>query len=108
VVLGLTALAFAELPAGDIGFGMAVAAGVWALGEAARNRHKVTLRARDGMLELDVVDDGAGTAEPSPGTGRGIAGMRERAAMLGGTLDAGPLPGGGFRVHAVLPLEAPR
>ena len=256
VVLGLTALAFAELPAGDIGFGMAVAAGVWALGEAARNRHKaiaegarravgeeqariarelhdviahsvsvivvqaaaaddifderpdqaraalrsiesagrealaelrrllapvrapdggdppapqpglerldelaaplraaglavavhrddtaggplpagvdlsayrivqealtntlrhagaaraeVTLRARDGMLELDVIDDGAGTAAPSPGTGRGIAGMRERAAMLGGTLDAGPLPGGGFRVHAVLPLEAPR
>jgi signal transduction histidine kinase len=32
--------------------------------------------------------------------------MRERATMLGGTLDAGPLPGGGFRVHARLPVEA--
>ena len=39
-VLGLTAIAWTELPAGDIGFGMAIAAGVWALGEAARNRHK--------------------------------------------------------------------
>jgi signal transduction histidine kinase len=34
--------------------------------------------------------------------------MRERTAMLGGTLDAGPVPGGGFRVHARLPLEAGR
>ena len=40
------------------------------------------------------------------GSGRGIAGMRERATMLGGTLEAGPLPDGGFRVHARLPLEA--
>ena len=256
-VLGLTALAWTELPAGDIGFGGAVAAGVWALGEAARNRHKaisestrravgeeqariarelhdviahsvsvivvqaaaaddvfderpdqaraalrsiesagrealgelrrllapvqpsadgappapqpgldrldelvaplraaglevevrredaqrgaplpagvdlsayrivqealtntlrhagaaraeVTVRALDGMLELEVVDDGRGAPGPSAGAGRGIAGMRERAAMLGGTLEAGPLPGGGFRVHARLPLEAPR
>ena len=43
---------------------------------------------------------------PTDGGGRGIAGMRERATMLGGTLDAGPLPDGGFRVHARLPLEA--
>jgi signal transduction histidine kinase len=36
---------------------------------------------------------------------RGIVGMRERARLLGGTLDAGPLPDGGFRVRADLPLE---
>ena len=45
-----------------------------------------------------------GRPEPAGGGGRGIAGMRERAAMLGGTLEAGPLPEGGFRVHARLPL----
>jgi signal transduction histidine kinase len=59
------------------------------------------------MLELDVLDDGhGGPSSAADGGGRGIAGMRERVAMLGGTLDAGPLPGGGFRVRARLPLEA--
>ena len=56
------------------------------------------------MLELDVVDDGRGTAQPRPAPAAASPGMRERAAMLGGTLEAGPLPGGGFRVHARLPL----
>jgi signal transduction histidine kinase len=66
------------------------------------------VRATAGMLELEVLDDGrGGAASPEDGAGRGIAGMRERTAMLGGTLDAGPLPDGGFRVHARLPLEAP-
>ncbi len=257
VVLGLTALSYAELSPGDVGFGMAIAAGVWALGEAARNRHKaieegtrravgeeqariarelhdviahsvsvivvqaaaaddvfderpdqaraalrsiesagrdalaelrrllapvgggpsddepaqpqpglhrldeliaplraagldvavtregadgaslpagvdlsayrivqealtntlrhagassaeVAVRRLPGCLELEIVDDGRATAGPSPGSGRGIAGMRERAAMLGGTLEAGPRDGGGFGVRARLPLEAPR
>ena len=54
-------------------------------------------------LELDVTDTGIG-GDPS-GNGSGIAGMRERAAALGGELTAGPRPGGGFRVHAVLPLD---
>ncbi|MDA0170367.1 histidine kinase [Solirubrobacter taibaiensis] len=53
-------------------------------------------------LQLEVRDDGPGHA-PSKGTGQGIVGMRERAALFGGELEAGPLPSGGFRVHARLP-----
>jgi signal transduction histidine kinase len=61
-------------------------------------------------LELTVVDDGrgaaAGLAEPAaPGAGRGNAGMRERAAMLGGRFTAGPRAGGGYQVHATLPCQ---
>jgi signal transduction histidine kinase len=60
-------------------------------------------------LEITVADDGRGAAAAlagpaTPGAGRGITGMRERAAMLGGTFAAGPRPGGGYRVHAVLPF----
>jgi signal transduction histidine kinase len=75
------------------------------LRHAGASRAEVTVRAGAGRLELDVVDDGAGPTHASHGAGRGIAGMRERAAMLGGTLEAGPRPEGGFRVHASLPLE---
>jgi signal transduction histidine kinase len=76
------------------------------LRHAGATRAQVTVHAGAGTLELDVLDDGAAPAPASDGAGRGIAGMRERAAMLGGTLDAGPRPEGGFRVHASLPLEA--
>jgi signal transduction histidine kinase len=40
----------------------------------------------------------------APGPGHGLAGMRERVALLGGSLSAGPAPGGGFIVTAILPL----
>jgi signal transduction histidine kinase len=53
-------------------------------------------------LDIEVTDAGVGGV-PVPG-GSGIAGMRERVTALGGDLEAGPKPGGGFRVHAVLPL----
>ncbi|WP_310741461.1 sensor histidine kinase [Microbispora sp. H10670] len=57
-------------------------------------------------LRLVIEDDGAGTARAVAGLGggNGIPGMRERAAALGGSLSAGPRPGGGFRVAARLPL----
>jgi signal transduction histidine kinase len=57
-------------------------------------------------LDVEVVDDGRGgaSAGPSLGSGNGLTGMRERAESVGGTFEAGPRPGFGWRVHARLPL----
>lgn len=55
-------------------------------------------------LVLEVSDDGRGAAAAADGAGQGVLGMRERAAMLGGSLTAGPRPGGGFRVRAEIPI----
>jgi signal transduction histidine kinase len=66
---------------------------------------EVLVTYEDDAVEVDVRDDGRAAADGSGG-GRGLVGMRERAALVGGTLEAGPQPGGGYRVHARLPLEA--
>jgi signal transduction histidine kinase len=63
----------------------------------------VTLSYAPDALELDIRDDGRAPAGNGTG-GHGLVGMRERAVLLGGTLEAGPHPGGGYRVHARLPL----
>ncbi|MFC8722665.1 sensor histidine kinase [Kitasatospora sp. NPDC057198] len=73
---------------------------------AGTDRCEVTVDFRPGELRLTVRDDGPGSAAPVAGSGYGIRGMRERVALLGGRLDAGPLPAGGFRVTAHLPLTA--
>jgi signal transduction histidine kinase len=73
------------------------------LRHAGADAATVVVRAADARLEVEVVDRGGGGA-PGP-DGSGIHGMRERATALGGTLDAGPASGGGFRVRAVLPLS---
>ncbi|MCF3183981.1 sensor histidine kinase [Streptomyces polychromogenes] len=77
----------------------------------ARTRVSVTHSAREGVVLVLVVNgpapeeaealEGAGA-----GTGHGLVGMRERVRLTGGTLDAGPLPEGGFRVAARLPLAS--
>jgi signal transduction histidine kinase len=54
-------------------------------------------------LEVQVVDDGRGAGAEAGAGGQGLIGMRERATLHGGTLEAGPRPGGGFAVHALLP-----
>ncbi|MFF8944857.1 sensor histidine kinase [Streptomyces sp. NPDC014864] len=56
--------------------------------------------------EITVLDDGTGDDDgPLPGGGHGLLGMRERVTALGGTLTTGPRYGGGFRVHAILPVK---
>ncbi|BCJ27654.1 sensor histidine kinase [Actinocatenispora sera] len=71
---------------------------------------RIDLAYRPTELCVEVVDDGRPGAEPGRGTGTGhgfgIVGMRERAALLDGHLDAGPLPDRGFRVTAALPIPA--
>jgi signal transduction histidine kinase len=65
----------------------------------------VRMRHGPDVLEVEVLD----TGEPAPGPrmegSAGLQGMRERAAVYDGELDAGPAPEGGWRVHLVLPLE---
>ncbi|HMO10068.1 MAG TPA: histidine kinase [Actinotalea sp.] len=67
----------------------------------------VLLQWNPSSLVLEVMDDGRGAAAADDGAGQGLTGMRERAAMLGGTLTVGPRAGGGFRVRAELPIPGP-
>jgi len=62
----------------------------------------VTLRYEPDGLTVEVIDDGIASPANEP-AGHGLAGMRERIAMYGGTVHAGPLAGGGFGVTARLP-----
>ena len=61
------------------------------------------MRWRDDELELEVANDGKGDGDGSGG-GHGLAGMRERISLYGGTLDSGPRDGGGYVVRARLPV----
>jgi signal transduction histidine kinase len=65
---------------------------------------RVRLASRDGDLSVEVVDRGGGQ-DLGRGTSNGLAGIRERAEMFGGTLVAGPLPQGGHRVVVTIPLQ---
>jgi signal transduction histidine kinase len=69
----------------------------------ARDATRVDVRveADDAAIRLDVRDDGGPAAPATPGYG--MTGMVERATLLGGTCEAGPAPGGGWAVTAVLP-----
>jgi signal transduction histidine kinase len=69
---------------------------------------RVLVRYSPGAVAVEIADDGrAGTdGAPAEGTGHGLIGMRERVAVFGGELTAGPVPGGGYRMAARLPYAA--
>ncbi len=76
---------------------------------AGTGRCWVSIGQQDGYLSIEVTDSGRGapvSKSGTTGTGYGITGMRERAALLGGDFSAGPRAGGGFRVAARLPVPA--
>lgn len=71
------------------------------------SRHaRVHLDQAGAALRLRIDDDGPAVGTDAGGSGNGLAGMRERAAALGGTIEAGPRDDGGFRVLAVLPTAS--
>lgn len=63
----------------------------------------VTLRYTGESISAEVVDDGIGRASTSDGMGNGLKGMAERVAAMGGVLEVGPRPAGGFGVRALVP-----
>ncbi|MCP2334939.1 sensor histidine kinase [Actinomadura rupiterrae] len=67
----------------------------------------VTLDHAADALVIEVTDAGPGKHGNGGAEGLGIVGMRERARLYGGTVEAGPVPGAGFRVRAVLPVTEP-
>jgi signal transduction histidine kinase len=66
----------------------------------------VRVSGRPSEVELEVTDDGQAATPTAAAAGHGIAGMRERAAVFGGAVSAGPRPGGGWQVRAVLHVDA--
>jgi signal transduction histidine kinase len=75
---------------------------------AGPTRARILIGYRPGELIIEVTDDGPRGTAPRPivrtGSGHGLIGMRERAALFGGKLEAGPFAGG-FRVRAIIPVE---
>ncbi len=75
---------------------------------AGGSHARVRVTRADNTVVIEVDDDGGGAASTAPpGAGQGVRGMRERAQAAGGTLEAGPLAGGGWRVVATLPTGVP-
>jgi signal transduction histidine kinase len=72
---------------------------------AAPARCTVTVAVEDGSVRVEVTNDGPVVKLEGP-AGHGLIGMRERVAMYGGELTAGPRPAGGFRVSATIPLAS--
>jgi signal transduction histidine kinase len=79
------------------------------LKHAGQASAQVSVRCGADEVLIEVTDDGDGPQAAGPTGGHGLAGMRERVALFGGELTAGPKPDGGFAVRARLPLgDQPR
>ena len=76
-----------------------------ALKHARAKRADVLVRYGGEQVELVVADDGEGNGAGGEGGGHGLVGMRERVAVYGGNLDAGPRPGGGYELRAQIPVN---
>jgi signal transduction histidine kinase len=73
------------------------------LRHSTAGRAQVRIGLNEGALLVEVLDDGE-TRAAAAGGGHGLQGMRERAAALGGTCEAGTVPGGGWRIRARIPV----
>jgi signal transduction histidine kinase len=95
-----------ELPAGvDLTAYRLVQEGLTNAIKHANAAHaEVVVRYADGAVEVSVTDDGAGDGQGDSG-GHGLVGMRERVAVYGGELEAGPQATGGYRLRARLPIS---
>jgi signal transduction histidine kinase len=96
-----------DLPAGvDLTAYRLVQEGLTNALKHARATHALVLvNYGDGAIEVTVSDDGRGVGN-GDGGGHGLVGMRERVSVYGGELDAGPQPGGGYRLRAKLPVTS--
>jgi signal transduction histidine kinase len=75
-----------------------------AMKHAHAEQTQVVVRYGDEDIEVSVSDDGRGEGGGDTSGGHGLVGMRERVSVYGGELEAGPQPGGGYRLRARLPL----
>ena len=68
---------------------------------------RILVAYKPALLVLDIADSGGVPGQSAAaGNGRGLIGLRERVALHGGTVEAGPQPGGGYRVGVQIPLPA--
>jgi signal transduction histidine kinase len=95
-----------ETPADEVAYVVVQEALTNVLRHSAASTARVRVRRTGTRLEIEVIDDGRGDVTPTgDGEGLGIPGMRSRVEALGGRLEAGPRPEGGFEVTALIPIN---
>jgi signal transduction histidine kinase len=102
------ALASLPAPVGHAGYRIIQESLTNVLRHSTARQARVRVEASDRSLLIEVLDDGQPHAPAVPAGGHGLAGMRERAAALGGSCEVGPVNGAGWRVRAEIPVaESP-